>query len=165
MLSQKSMLRKACCCKQSYKQAEQMKIKCKLHSRSCIATMWNCYARWFKLRTMSGNATRNSKLQQSLQANFTAHDIVVHHISNAATPQIANSVRHFDSRFQPQKSRQSQRDNTHLSVSFTTNPPCQLPSNQLQILVDELFIAAIAIHLVAPNGHPLTLYKPTFVLR
>ena len=81
---------------------------------------------------------------------------------DAATPQIANSVRYFDSRFQPpQESRVSQRDNTHFSMSFTTNPPCQLPSNQLQILVDELFIAAIAIHLVAPNGNPLTLYKPT----
>ena len=85
--------------------------ECKLSSWSRAATMWNCNARCCKLRTI----TKMRHVIQSCSQHWksrTANTIVMHDISDAVTPQIANSARRFDSQFQPQESRFS-RDNAH----------------------------------------------------
>ena len=48
-------------------------MKCKLHTWSRIATMWNCHARCRKLRTICENATSHQKLQQTLQMRTSLH--------------------------------------------------------------------------------------------
>jgi len=81
----------------------------------------------------------------SANANLTALDIVVHHISDAATLRIANSARHFDSQFQPQQSR--------------STSPC--PSTEIHI-ANCLSFRSQSTWLHPPDL--LTLYKPPHLL-
>jgi hypothetical protein len=153
---QKRCREKACCCKQKCKQTENAR---EMQTELRCTTLQ--IANFARMRHVTRNRNKHCKLRTSLAQDIVVHHIsdacyaadcelnafrftVVHHISDACKPQIANST-HFDSQFQPQKSRFSQlNESTH---SF-------------HVMVDELFHDCVfAIHRVR-IGLPSSRHAP-----
>jgi len=150
---QSVLLQKANCCseKMMLRKSVLLQTKLQTHSTDVHEIQTECsiaHCNNVKLPCTTNVQKRDTSFTTAANianANLTALDIVVHHISDAATLRIANSARHFDSQFQPQESR--------------STSPC--PSTEIHI-ANCLSFRSQSTWLHPPDL--LTLYKPPHLL-